>query len=97
MEESDSSPSDVLAVAVSSIVIASLVVSLLTFIAGFVCGHYFRCRKYYKESTEKVPAVALYEDVNVLSNTVNNQERDLELKENVAYGPSKSLMAIIEQ
>ena len=95
MEESSSS--DVLAVAVSSTVIGSLVVSLLTFIAGDVCGHYFRCRKYCKESTEKIPAVALHEDVNVLSNTVNNQERDVELKENVAYGPSKSMMVTVEQ
>ena len=91
-------PSDKLVVAVSSTVIVFLVISIMTLIGGFVCGYYFRGRK-YKESLKKTqdnlissqPAAApLYEDVDVLPSAVEHQEQGLELKENVAYGPSKS-------
>ena len=35
--------------------------------------------------------IPLYEDVNVLPSAVEHQEQGLELRENVAYGPSKSM------
>ena len=91
MEESSSS--DELVVAVSSTVVVFLVISILTLIAGFVCGYYIRDRK-CKESSKKTgkpAAVPFYEDIDMLPSAVQYQERNLELKENVAYGPSKSI------
>ena len=41
----ESRPPDVLTAVVSSIVAAFLVISLFTFVTGFVCGHHFG-RKY---------------------------------------------------
>ena len=88
--EESSSP-NVLTVAVSTTVAAFLVFSLLTFVAGFVCGHYFG-RKYKQSSSSLNQPVPLYEDVNVLPSAVEHQEQGLELTENVAYGPSKSMV-----
>ena len=70
-------------------------ISLLIFITGFVCGHYFGQKS--KQPSRETPAadhplsVPLYEDLNVLPNAVEHQEQGLELRENVAYGPSKSM------
>ena len=96
MKREKSRSSDVLAGALSSTIVLFLVLSISTLIAGFLCGHYFG-RKYEK-SSKKIPAlpkpsqpVALYEDVDVLPSAVEHQEQNLELKENVAYGPSKSM------
>ena len=90
--------SDVLGVTLSSTIVSFLIISILTFIAGFVCGHYFG-RKYkgllIKNISSNSPIasqpVPLYEDVNVLPSTLEHHEKDFELKENVAYGPSKSM------
>ena len=91
IEESRSS--DELVVAVTSTVVVFVVISILTLIAGFACGYYIRGRT-CKESSKKIgkPAAApFYEDVDVLPSAMEHQERNLELKENVAYGPSKSI------
>ena len=87
IEESRSA--NVFLVTVSSVVVAFLIISLLMFVTGFVCGLYFG-RKYKQSSSSLTPPVPLYEDVNVLPSAVEHQEQGLELKENVAYGPSKS-------
>ena len=79
---------------VSSTVVAFYVISLLTFVAGFACGHYFG-RKHTKATSSQ--PVALYEDVNVLSRAVEHQEQHLELKENVAYGPLKPTVTVIDE
>ena len=92
----ESSSLNVLTVAVSSTVAAFLVISFLTFVAGFVCGHYFG-RKYKQPSSSLNQPVPLYEDVNVPSNAVEHQEQGLELRENVAYGPSKSMTINVKQ
>ena len=87
--------SDELAAAVSSTVVVFLVISILTFIIGFMFGHYFQIwdRK-YEDSPKKTQvssqsATPVYEDVDVLPSAVEHQEQGLKLKENVAYGPSK--------
>ena len=95
MQTEESRSLDELAAAVSSTVVVFLVISILTFITGFAFGHYIRGRK-YKESPKKTqvsnqPVMPLYEDVNVLPSDVEHQEQHLELKENVAYGPFKSM------
>ena len=85
IKESRSSNNPVLTTVVSSTVVVFLVISLLAFVAGFVCGHYFG-RRYKQSSSSLNQPVALYEDVNVLSSTMEHQEQHLELRENVAYG-----------
>ena len=88
LEKTDESRSpDVLTVAVSSAVAVFFFISLFTFVAGFVCGHYFvrKCSVQPPSSNQPVP---LYEDVNELPNAVEHQEQGLELKVNVAYGQS---------
>ena len=88
LEKTEESRSpDVLTAAVSSTGAAFLVISLLTFVAGFVCGHYFG-RKYTVQTSSLSQPVPLYEDMNVLPSAVEHQEQGLELKENVAYEPS---------
>ena len=98
MEETRSS--DELVVAISSTVVVFLVIFILTLIAGFACGCYFRGRKLSKKTSNspgpisiasQQAAASYYEDVDVLPNVVEHQEQNLELKENVAYGPSKSM------
>ena len=81
---------DVLRAAVSSTVVAFLVISLLIFATGFVCGHFFgRKSKQPPTETPDHPSasqpVPLYEDVT--SSAVEQQEGGLEMRENVAYGP----------
>ena len=81
---------DVLRAAVSSTVVAFLVISLLIFAVGFVCGHFFgRKSKQPPTETPDHPSasqpVPLYEDVT--SSDVEQQEGGLEMRENVAYGP----------
>jgi uncharacterized protein YneF (UPF0154 family) len=85
--------SDELIAAVSSTIVVFLMISILTLIAGFASGYYFRGRK-CKESCKKTqnypqPTSPLYEDVGAIPSAVERQEQGLELKENVAYGPSK--------
>ena len=85
---------DVLRAVVSSTVVAFLVISLLIFATGFVCGHYFGQKS--KQPSRGTPdhssasqSIPLYEDV--IPSAVEHQEQQLELKENVAYGPAKSM------
>ena len=60
-----------------------------------MCGHYFG-RKYKGLSTKNISSnssqpAPLYEDVNVLPSSLEHHEKDFKLKENVAYGPTKSM------
>ena len=94
IEESRSS-ADLLVVAFSSSMILLFIISISTFIAGFVCSHHFG-QKHKGPPARKIstPPIAsqlvpLYEDVNVLPGAKENQGVDFELKENVACGPSK--------
>ena len=83
----ESRSTDILAVAVSSIVVvALLVISVFIFI---IAGLIYFSRK-FKQSSKETPSQPdpLYEDV--LPSAVEHQEQDLELKENVAYGPLRS-------
>ena len=98
--------SDELVLAVISTVVVFLVIVILTLIAGFTCGYYIRgqkCKETFKQissnpvSMASQPATAaVYEDMDVLPSAVEHQERNLELKQNVAYGPSKS-MSVTQQ
>ena len=72
-------------VTVSTIVVAFLVISLLFFVGGFVCGHCFG-QKYKKSSSEPSPPVPIYEDMS-----------ELQLKENIAYGPPESMTTVESQ
>ena len=98
--------SDELVVAVSSTISVLFVTSILALIAGFACGYYFRGRKCKELSMKTVsqdnpvsviahqPTTGpLYEDVDVLQSAVEHQEQGVELKENVAYSPSKSMLS----
>ena len=67
-------------------VVVFLIISLLIFVIGFVCGHHSGRKRKQSSSSLNQP-VALYEDVNVLPSAVEHQEQHLELRENVAYGP----------
>ena len=80
------SASDVVTVVVVSLVSVFFVSSVIIFIIGFVCGHYFSQK--FKQSPKETPnqPAPLYEDV--LPSAVNHQEQAVELKENVAYGPT---------
>ena len=81
---------DILAAAVSStMVVTFLVVSLLIIIAGLVVYFSRKFKQSSKETVTPSQPDPLYEDV--LPSAVKYQEQDLELKENVAYGPLQSL------
>ena len=89
------------AVAISSSVVVFLITSIVIFITGFACGHCFSQK--FKQSSKETPhptdyppstshhPTPLYEEVQ--SSAEKHQEQDLELKENVAYGQSKSTIA----
>ena len=101
VEIEETRSSDELVLAVISTVVVFLVIFILTLIAGFTCGYYIRgqkCKETFKQtpsnpvSIASQPATAaVYEDMDVLPSAVEHQERNLELKQNVAYGPSKSM------
>jgi hypothetical protein len=78
-------------IAVASSVTVFTVASISFFIVGFLCGHF--CQKKRKSSIaagETIPTAGsggqirtpYYDDV-----VLQQRESDLELKENVAYGP----------
>ena len=82
-------------IAVASSVTMFTVASILFFIIGFLCGHF--CQKKSKSSTraaagETVPPggsggqtqTPYYDNV-----VIQQSDQELELKENVAYGPIK--------
>ena len=87
-------------IAVASSVTVFTVASILFFIIGFLCGHF--CQKKRKSSTraaagETVPPggsggqtqTPYYDDV-----VIQQSDQELELKENVAYGPIRSIINV---
>ena len=102
MEDSESrctcTCSGVIAAALSSTVIISLVISIITFITGFMCGNHFTIKfRFFKgkphTTTDHPHQAPEYEDIDAqpITRAVKHQEQGLELKENVAYGQSKSM------
>jgi hypothetical protein len=90
----DSEGGDLLTVVVASLTAALLVLSVITFIVGFICGQRFN-RK-CKESPDQAsghahpprgPPVPIYESI--VPDT-SHEEQAIELEENVAYGPAPS-------
>ena len=89
------------AVAVSSSVIVFLIASIVIFITGFACGYCFSQK--FKQSSKETPhptdyppstshhPAPLYEELQPSAEI--HQEQDVDLKENVAYGQSKSTIA----
>ena len=71
-------------IAVASSVTVFVVTSILFVIVGFLCGHF--CRKGRKTTETLPPSVQTqapyYDDV-----VLKQHEQELQLKENVAYGP----------
>ena len=87
----------ILTAAILSTAVVFIVIVILTFAVGFVCGHYIG-----KKSSRETPdnptgnqPVPVYEDV--LLSAVKHQEQDLELKENVAYYPPRSVVKSIKR
>ena len=73
-------------IAVASTVTAFVVGSVL-FIVGFLCGHFCRREKNTTRTgttsqPEKTQSASYYDDT-----ALEQNEQELELKENVAYGP----------
>ena len=84
-------------IAVASSVTVFTVASILFFIVGFLCGHF--CQRKRKSSTtaaagETAPPggtggqTPYYDDV-----VIQQSDQELELKENVAYGPIRSIIS----
>ena len=74
-------------IAVASTVTAFVVGSVLFFIVGFLCGHFCRKEKQTTRSRtvsqrKKTQGAPYYDDV-----VLKQHEQELELKENIAYGP----------
>ena len=70
-------------IAVASVTVF-LVTSILFFITGFLCGHFYqksRRKTGTVSFTENTQGTPYYDDV------ILSQREQLELKENVAYGP----------
>jgi CHASE3 domain sensor protein len=78
--------------AVSSSVVAFLVISVLTLATGAACGYYFVRQRLKQSSSSNQPTEPLYDDVNALPTAVEHQEQGLELTENVAYGSAKTML-----
>ena len=72
-------------VAVASSVTVFIVASTLFFIIGFLCGHF--CRKERGKVDEAVPQSEKTQGTPYYDDVVLKQEQELELKDNVAYGP----------
>ena len=74
-------------IAVASSVTVFVLASTLFFIVGFLCGHFCRKEKKIAEtvSSSGQAHAPYYDDV-----VLRQHEQELELKENVAYGPVQS-------
>ena len=89
------STDNTLAAAVSSTMIIFLVISILTFIGGFVSG-FFVNKKLYRDSSKRMSHVTaeqphqvpLYDDV-LFGSGANQQEQNVELKPDLAYQSPK--------
>ena len=68
-------------IAVASSITVSTVMSILFFIVGFLCGHFYRRERKMSETGQA--HTPYYDDVVLRQHTGNEQQ--LELKENVAY------------
>ena len=82
---------EILTAAVSSSVVAFLMISILTLATGVAYGYYFVRRRRKQSSSSNQPMEPLYDDV-ILPQTSaveHHQEQGLELKDNVAYGTAK--------
>ena len=68
-------------VTLATLVAVLLISNILLFIMGCVCGHYLwqKCRKLVKRDSETIPA-------HKQSKTINTDEQEVELEQNVAYG-----------
>ena len=88
-------------IAVASSLTAFTVASILFFIVGFLCGHFRICQKKRKSSTRAAAGKTVppggsggqtqtpyYDDV-----VKQQSDQELELKENVAYGPIRSTIS----
>ena len=89
--ELDSEGGDQLTVVVTSLIAVLLVFSVITFIMGFICGQWFG-RKFKGPLTQassahppRTPPVPIHESTVPVP---THKEQDIELEENVAYGPS---------
>ena len=71
-------------IAVASSLTVFFVTSILFFIVGFLCGHFFRKERKAVEtlSPSEQTHTPYYDDI-----VLQQHEEALELKENVAYGP----------
>ena len=89
LQQSDNS--DKVTVLVTSLVSVFVVLLVIVFIIGFTCGHCLGRKSSKSESlptTQEAP-LPLYEEVHVLPSAMHPQEeRGLEVNENVAYGLS---------
>ena len=87
-------------IAVASSVTVFTIASILFFTIGFLCGHFRQMRR--KSSTtaaagETVPPAGsrgqtqtpYYDDV-----VIQQSDQELELKENVAYGPIREIISV---
>ena len=82
---------EILTAAVSSSVVAFLVISILILATGVACDYYFVRQRRKQSSSSNQPTEPLHEDVNALPSAVEHQEQGLELTENVAYGATKPM------
>ena len=74
-------------IAVASSVTVFVLASTLFFVVGFLCGHFCRKEKKIAETVSSSGQAhgPYYDDV-----VLRQHEQELELKENVAYGPVRS-------
>ena len=84
---------DVFTVAVSSSAVLFLIISIIIFVLGMFCGHYFgrRSPKETPHITTGQPQacqIPVNEGARVPLKTEKNQEQGLELEENIAYHPA---------
>ena len=82
--------SNTVTVVVTSLVSVFLVSSVIIFIIGFICGHCFGRKSNKSELSKTETPVPPYEDVLPRAMRHQVEEHDLEMNENVAYGPSRT-------
>ena len=98
LAESKCTCPNVLAGVLSSTVIIFLVISIVTFITGFLLGNHFKISFQFfnakpHTTTDHPHQAPEYEDIDAqpFASAVKHQEQALELKKNMAYGPSNSM------
>lgn len=75
---------DIVIISVASSVVVGILSSMLFFILGYFCGRFNKVVQSSEQAQRSTHSNVIYE--NIVPESTNSQDQDLELRDNLAYG-----------